>query len=174
MSIARKIHKHLIIEAANRFFSSVALSAMVAPALRLFGASVGQNTHVYSPLILTNTIFSHLKIGANCHIGRGVFLDLEDRIEVGNNVTISMNVTLITHVDMGKSPLSRSEYPAEKAPINIGSGTYIGASVTVLHGVTIGENCLVAAGSVVRADVPAGNIVAGVPARVFRVLDISD
>jgi acetyltransferase-like isoleucine patch superfamily enzyme len=171
--IVSRIYKHLLVEAANRFFSSVALSAMVAPALRLFGASVGTNAHIYSPLILHNTVFSNLAIGENCHIGRCVFLDLEDRIEVGDNVSISMNVSIITHLDMGRSPLSLSVFPAEKGPVRIGSGTFIGAGVTVLHGVTIGENCVVAAGSVVRTDVSTSSVVAGVPARFVRELDVA-
>ena len=170
MSLGSKIHKHLTVELANRFLSSVALSAMVAPALRLFGAKVGAKAHIHSPLILHNTKFSNLAIGENCHIGRGVFLDLADRIEIGDRVVISMNVTLITHLDMGNSPLSLSEFPVEKAPVKIGSCTYVGAGATILHGVEIGPNSVVAAGSLVRANVPADCMVAGIPARIVRTL----
>jgi len=168
MGLATAIHKHLFIEVANRFMSSIVLSAMVAPALRLFGATIGKKARVYSPLILNNTKFSNLVIGANCHVGRGVLLDLADRIEVGDNATISMNTTIITHIDMGRSPLADSEFPAQQAPVSIGAGTYIGAGVTILHGVTIGENSVVAAGSVVRNDVESGAVVAGVPAQLVR------
>lgn len=174
MSLAAKIHKHLIVEMANRFFSSVALSAMVAPALRLFGAKIGTHAHIYSPLILHNTKFSHLAVGDNCHMGRGVFLDLDDRIEIGDNVTISMNVTLITHLALGKSPLGDKAFTAGRAPINICSGAYIGAGATILHGVTIGANAAVAAGTVVREDVPPDTLVAGVPTRVIRTMEGGD
>ena len=108
MSVLGKIHKHLFVEAANRFLSSIAFSAMVAPALRLFGASIGKKAHIYSPLILNNTKFTNLSVGDNCHIGRGVLLDLADRIEIGDNVTISMNATIVTHVDFGRSPMANS------------------------------------------------------------------
>ena len=171
MGLWRQIHKHLFVEAANRFLSSVAFSAMVAPTLRLLGASVGAHAHIHSPLILHNTKFSRLAIGANCHMGRGVLLDLAERIEIGDNVTISMNVTLITHLDMGNSPLAASDFPADKAPVTIGSGTYIGAGAIILHGVTLGENCVIAAGAVVRSDVPPGSVIAGVPGRVVKTLD---
>lgn len=171
MSLLGQIHKHLFVETANRFLSSIALSAMVAPALRLFGASVGRRAHIYSPLILHNTKFSRLVVGENCHIGRGVLLDLADRIAIGDNVTISMNVTLITHLDLGSSPLAASEFPAAKAPVTIGSGTYIGAGAIILHGVAIGENCIIAAGAVVRGDVPPHSVVAGIPGRVVKTLD---
>lgn len=174
MSLLAKIHKHLIVEMANRFFSSIALSAMVAPALRLLGASIGSHAHIYSPLILHNTRFSRLTVGDNCHIGRGVFLDLDDRIDIGDNVTISMNVTLLTHLDLGKSPLGDKGFASETAPVTIRSGAYIGAGATILHGVTIGENSAVAAGAVVREDVPPGSLVAGVPGRVIRKIEGSD
>lgn len=171
MGLASLIHKHLFVESANKFFSSFALSAMVAPALKLLGATIGANAHFYSPLILHNTKFSRLHIGGNCHIGRGVLLDLTDKIEIGDDVTISMNTTLITHLDVGSSRLKYRGFPAESAPVKIGSGTYVGAGATILHGVTIGEGCVVAAGALVRGDVPSGSVVAGVPARLVRVLE---
>lgn len=174
MSLFSQIHKHLFIEMGNRFFSAVALSAMVAPALRLFGARVGARAHIYSPLVLHNTKFSRLSVGANCHIGRGVLLDLADEIEIGDNVTISMNAMLITHLDLGSSPLAVSEFPAESAPIRIGSGSYVGAGATILHGVTLGENCVIAAGAVVRKDVPPNSVVAGIPGQVIRTLNPDD
>lgn len=173
MNILKTIHKHLFVEAANRFLSSLALSAMVSPTLRIFGAKIGRKAHIYSPLILNNTKFANLSIGANCHVGRGVLLDLADRIEIGDNVTVSMNAALITHVDFGRSPLAETEFPASHAPIRIGDGSYIGAGATILHGVSIGESCVVAAGAVVRRDVASGDVVAGVPARTVRKLDLS-
>jgi len=171
MSMLSRVHKHVFVEAANRFLSSLAFSAMMAPALRLFGARVGKNARIYSPLILHNTKFSNLEIGANCHIGRGVLLDLAERIEIGDNVTISMNTTVVTHVDFGNSPLGATEFPANREPVTIGAGSYIGAGATILHGVDIGESCVVAAGSVVRHNVAPGEVVAGVPARTIRKID---
>lgn len=171
MNFVEKIHKHLLVETANKYFSSVALSAMVSPSLRLFGATIGRNARIYSPLILHNTKFTNLYVGDNCHIGRGVLLDLADRIEIGDNVTISMNTALITHVDFGHSPLSKIGFSASRAPIRIGVGSYIGAGATILHGVSVGESCVVAAGAVVRRDVTSSEMVAGVPARTIRKLD---
>ena len=59
-------------------------------------------------------------------------------------------------------------------PIHIGSGSWICSSATICGGVTIGKNCIVAAGSVVNRDVPDNCIVAGVPAKVLRKLDEQD
>lgn len=59
-------------------------------------------------------------------------------------------------------------------PIHIGSGSWICSSATICGGVTIGKNCIVAAGAVVNRDVPDDCIVAGVPAKVLRKLDEQD
>lgn len=56
-------------------------------------------------------------------------------------------------------------YPA---PIRLGKNVWVGAHATVLKGVTVGDDAVIAAGAVVTKDVPAGAIVAGVPARVIR------
>ena len=59
----------------------------------------------------------------------------------------------------------------EPRPIVIGPGTWLGINVTVLPGVTIGQGCVIGAGSVVTSDVPDFHIAAGVPARVLRAVD---
>ena len=59
-------------------------------------------------------------------------------------------------------------------PIRIGDGSWICSSATICGGVTIGKNCIVAAGAVVNRDIPDNCIVAGVPARVLRKLDEQD
>ena len=174
LSLTNRIFKHILVESANRFFSSLALSAMAAPALRLLGASVGKNARIHTPLIFHNTKFSHLVIGENCHMGRDVFLDLMDRIEIGDNVTISMRVTLITHFDPGDSPIGAAGFPAAHAPVTIGEGVYIGAGATVLHSVDIGAGSVIAAGALVRRDVPPHSVIVGVPGRLIRTLDRDD
>jgi len=174
VSLANRLFKHVLVESANRFFSSLALSAMVAPALRLLGASVGKNARIYAPLILHNSKFSNLVIGDNCHIGRDVFLDLTDRIEIGDNVTVSMRATLITHFDPGESEMGAAGYPTAHAPVIIGNGGYIGAGATVLNGVKIGASSIIAAGALIRRDVPPHSLVAGVPGRLVRKLDRDD
>jgi acetyltransferase-like isoleucine patch superfamily enzyme len=76
-------------------------------------------------------------------------------------------VTFITHTDVGKSPLA-GRIPASHAPVIIRSGAYLGSGVTVLQGVEIGEQAVVGAGALVERNVPAGTVVAGVPARPIR------
>lgn len=145
--------------------SSSALPGLLAR----YGATIGARANLLAPLVLHNAkqSFENLSVGADVHVGRDCLLDLKERIEVGDRATLSMRVTVVTHIDVGASSLA-ARHPASAAPVRIGADAYIGAGATLLAGVTIGAGALVAAGALVRHDVPPGALVAGVPARVVR------
>ncbi len=135
---------------------------------------IGVNCDIETGLVFHNcTDFSNLIIGNKCHIGKNSFFDLRDKIEIADNVVISMQCTFITHIDMTPSPLNLL-YPQKKAPIIIKNGCYIGARSTILMGVTIGECSFIAAGSLVTQDVEPYTMVGGVPAKVIKKLDIKN
>lgn len=171
LTVWRKIQKHVVVELVNRLFLTIIFPFMTVPILRLLRASIGVNCRIYTPLVFENSGFGKLTVGDNCHIGRGVFLDLSNRILIGNNVTISMNVTLITHLDVGDSPLKKKGFPAKTGQIVIEDGVYVGAGATILHGVKIEKNTLVTAGALVNKDVPPNCVVAGIPAKTIRTID---
>lgn len=111
--------------------------------------------------------------GLNITVGRNVFINsccnFQDQggITIGDGSQIGHKVILAT-LNHGIAPEDRGTlYPA---PISIGKNVWIGASTTIVAGVTIGDNSIVGAGSVVTKDVPTNTIVAGVPARVIRKL----
>lgn len=141
--------------------------------LRHFGAQIGKFNRIHSPLIIHNADndFANLTVGNNCHIGRDVFIDLAEKIEIDNNVTISMRCMIITHLDVGDSSLKDTGYPRKTGPVTIGENVYIGCGVTVLHGVTIGKNSMIGAGAIVVNDIPANSIAIGMPAKVIRKID---
>lgn len=141
--------------------------------LRAFGAHVGAAVDLRQPLIIHNpqNRFRDLSIGAQTHIGKACILDLAAPIAIGETVTLAMRVTLITHLDTYYSPLRHEAYPSVTAPVVIEDGAYIGAGAIVLHGVRIGRCSVVAAGAVVREDVPPYTVVAGIPARIVKRLD---
>jgi acetyltransferase-like isoleucine patch superfamily enzyme len=112
--------------------------------------------------------------GLNIRVGRKVFVNhgctLNDigGIDIGDEVMLGPNVSLLTSghpVD----PVERTRR-ITAAPIAIGRNVWIAAGATVLQGVTVGDDAVVAAGAVVTKDVPAATLVAGVPARVVREL----
>ena len=79
--------------------------------------------------------------------------------------------TLITTVGHPLSPKGRREYHALAKPVRIGNDVWIGGNVTILPGVTIGNNVVVAAGAVVTEDVPDNTWVGGVPAKVIKTIE---
>lgn len=138
---------------------------LVPRVLAQYGATVGPDVRIASPLTVHNAdrSFENLSVGAGAYIGRDCLLDLKDRIEIGARATLAMRVTIVTHVDVGRSSWA-TRYPASAAPVRIGADAYIGAGAILLSGITIGEGALVGAGALVRHDVPPGARVGGVPA----------
>jgi acetyltransferase-like isoleucine patch superfamily enzyme len=146
---------------------------LIVPVLRRYGATIGEGAQIHSPLIVHNASpepgrhYANLVIGNHCYVGRDVLFDLRQRITFEDYVTVSMRCTLLTHTDAGQRPPAHMlpALPASCAPISIHSGAYLGANTTVLQGVTVGANAIVAAGALVRCDVAAETTVGGVPAR---------
>jgi acetyltransferase-like isoleucine patch superfamily enzyme len=108
-----------------------------------------------------------ITIGDDVAINRGVMISAAQRIVIGDGVLMAAGVTIIDCDHTMDGPHLNPAYnPLVSAPIHIGRGTWLGQNATVLRGSTIGERCVVAAGAIVRGDIPDGSIAAGVPARV--------
>ncbi|OOR89456.1 acetyltransferase [Moraxella caviae] len=110
----------------------------------------------------------HLRIGKNVFINIGATFSDVGGIIIEDNVLIAPNVT-ITSVNHPLDPATRRGIIL--APVRICKNAWIGANATIVGGVTIGENSVVAAGAVVTKDVPANTVVAGVPARVVKEIE---
>jgi serine acetyltransferase len=110
-----------------------------------------------------------LRVGDRCVIGRGSHIVAHQSIVIGDDVFTGPYV-YITDQNHGyadpDTPIGR-QWPSNTA-VSIGPGTWLGAGAIVLPGACIGRNVVVAAGSVVRGQVPDRCVVAGVPARVVR------
>ena len=142
--------------------------------LRLLGARIGSRTILHDVRFfnLYRRGLRGLRIGNDCFLGDECLLDLAEGIELDDQVTLAERVLILTHTNVGyrDHPLQR-RFPALAATVRIGAGSFLGANVTVLPGLTIGPGSFLAAGSVVTADVPPRTLVAGVPARAVRPLD---
>ena len=140
------------------------------PILKANGATIGSNNDIETPIVFHNCQdFSNLVIGNNCHIGKNCFFDLRDKVIIQNNVVISMQTTFITHQDISRSELNKL-FPASHKEIIIKDNSYIGASVTILKGVTINEYAVVGAKSLVTKDIMKYTMNFGVP--VVKIKDI--
>lgn len=110
-----------------------------------------------------------LRIGDRCVIGRGSHIVAHESVEIGDDVWTGPYV-YITDQNHGyqdpDTPIGRQQ--PVKRPVTIGAGSWLGAGAIVLPGARIGRNVVIAAGSVVRGEVPDRCVVAGVPAKIIR------
>lgn len=134
--------------------------------LRLIGYRVGAGTSIATPGYLHG---GQAKIGANCFINMGVYFDLSGKLTIGDNVHFGHGVTIVTTEHAMGGAEERCGPPSARS-VDIGSGAWIGANVTVLPGVVIGTGSVVAAGAVVTKSVPDNVLVGGTPAKVLRNL----
>jgi len=110
-------------------------------------------------------------MGDNCSIIPDTYIGNASYIRMGNNVRLA-SCTLLAHdgvINMLENTFSEKLDAVGK--IEIGDNVFIGHKATVLRGVTIGSNCVIAAGAVVVKDVPENSVVGGVPAKVFQSTD---
>ena len=115
--------------------------------------------------------------GYNVHVGENfyanynlVILD-EAPVTFGDNVFIAPFCGFYT-AGHPLDPAERNRGLEYARPISVGSNVWFGANVTVLPGVTIGDNCVIGAGSVVNKDIPAGTMAAGNPCRVIKSINL--
>ncbi|MGN0256459.1 MAG: sugar O-acetyltransferase [Chordicoccus sp.] len=110
-------------------------------------------------------------VGNNVYINTGCTMQDQGGIYIGDNVLIGHHAMIAT-LNHDADPGKRGDL--HPAPVHIGNRVWLGANVTVLPGVTIGDGAIVAAGAVVTKDVPANTVAAGVPARVVKKIDTAE
>ena len=137
--------------------------------LRALGATVGERTHIYSDICvynLDNYGCENLRIGSNVYVGPRCLFDLTSPITIEDEVSVSAQVSFITHLDVGSGPL-KQKVPRKQGPIVVKRGAWLGVNTTVLHEVTIGENAMIGAMTLVNKEVPANMVAVGIPCRLL-------
>lgn len=129
----------------------------------LFGYEVPQSLRVFPPFYTdfgkNITVGEHVFINACCHFQDHGSVTIGDGCQIGHNVVFAT-------LDHRLAPEERKiTYPA---PIVLGKNVWVGANATILQGVTIGDNAVIAAGAVVTKDVAANTVVGGVPAKFIK------
>ena len=170
---------------------------LLLPGVIIGGKSlcIGRNVTlaVYGELIVGDTVMisdgcaievgptAQLVLGDRAFIGRHSVIVAQERIEIGKDTLIAEHCSIRDqnhHLDPDRR---RQEIDAqaegrplgigiEKAPVFIGSNAWVGAGVRVLKGSRVGDGTVVGANAVVRGELPAGVVAAGIPARVLRHL----
>ncbi len=135
-------------------------------------AEVGENCYVEPPL--------HANWGCNTHFGKSVYanfgLTLVDdaQIYVGDYVMFGPHVTVATAGHPIAPELRADKVGQFNIPVRIGNNVWIGAHAVILPGVTIGDNSVIGAGSVVTKDIPANVVAVGNPCKVLRPINEHD
>ncbi|MGZ8515905.1 MAG: acyltransferase [Chitinophagaceae bacterium] len=132
-----------------------------------YGCSIDDNSKIGAFVEIQKGVF----IGKNCKISSHSFLcegvHIEDNVFIGHGVMFTNDLfPRATNADGSQ----QTEADWKVIETHVKKGASIGSNATILCGITIGENALVGAGSVVTKDVPASTIVAGSPARIFKTI----
>ena len=162
-------------------FRKFGINSIIArPFLQLSGCrniEIGNDTTILSNSRLSvygnDSNKANITIGNNCYIGFGfsALASSKANITIGDNVLFASNV-IVTNENHGMDPENSVSYMDQELTakdVSIGDGCWIGEKVCILSGVSIGEKCIIGAGSVVTKSIPSYSIAAGNPAKVVKV-----
>lgn len=158
-------------------FANIILGAGVQmdPTVSVNNIIIGDNVKIAKYVTAYGGPLNLLEIGNNTYIGMNCILNgYSAKLKIGNNVSLAQNVNLM--VDSGPNASSNMQkiYPIVKNEIMIGDHSWIGASAIIMPGVTLGQFCVVAAGSFVVNSFPDYSIIGGTPAKLIRTFSTDE
>ncbi len=165
-----RIRHHALL--SSQLFAPLDRSVVVLGAAEVHGTGkiqVGRDTLLYPALYLETEEEGSIQIGNGAVLSRGVHIVSRARIIIGDGTMIGEYTSIrdANHLRLPGTPIRDAGHIAR--PITIGNEVWIGRGVAILGGVTIGDGATIGANAVVTHDVPAGETVAGVPARPIGV-----
>lgn len=125
----------------------------------------------YPATLLADGLQSQIIIGDNCRIN-GAYVHAQRMIEIGSNCVIAAGVNIIDSNGHQVHSANRTIGRDKPEPIRLGNNVWIGVNTVILKNTTIGDNCVVSAGSVVKGIFPANSIIQGNPAMVIGEVKI--
>lgn len=144
---------------------------------------LGDNVTIYG--ILSSQSHGKIVMGDNTRLGCGSVIRCVDKVFIGSYTAIADNVVITDNGNHPIDPIFRRKMKldpldgdmrmwkhSEHAPIIIGENVWVGENSRIQRGVSIGDNAIIAAGAIVTKDVPANSIVAGIPARIIKMIEV--
>ena len=176
--VEKKRRAHRLAQEFNMLFESDVEKRQEI--LRQLLGDIGEETLLLGPI--------HFHYGCHTRIGRSCFMNFNFTVQddapvtIGDHCNFGPNVTIVTPLHPMLPEERRGircsdgveRFLCYAKPVVIGHDCWFGANVVVCPGVTVGENCVIGAGSVVTRDIPANTFAAGVPARVIRPITEAD
>ncbi len=140
----------------------------------------GENGFIQGPIYFHYG--KHTKIGKNFFGNFNLTVQDDAEVVIGDRCNFGPNVTIVTPIhpmlpnerNLMQTASGEKKHLCYAKPVHIGNDCWFGASVTVCPGVTVGDNCVIGAGSVVTRDIPENSFAAGVPCRVIREITDKD
>ncbi len=151
----------------RRAFAAFGEGSVIVSPLKILGTEnirVGDNVAVYEGAWLAAEQGGRLTIGSKTYIGHRAHLHAFADVTIGDECVLADNVLINSAAHV---PFAIQEVRSA-GTISIGNRVFIGQNVSILGGVTIGDDAIIGAGAVVTRNVPPGSVVAGVPARELR------
>lgn len=152
-------------------FANIYLGADVEidPSTSINNVRIGDKVKIAKRCSIYGGPGSILEIGSETYIGMNTIINgFSASVNIGKNVSIAQNVNIMADSGPNASISLQQVFPVEKGPVTIRNHCWIGASVIIMPGVTLGEYCVVAANSFVNTSFPAFSIIGGSPARLIR------
>jgi acetyltransferase-like isoleucine patch superfamily enzyme len=159
MSAFREFGYQALLRTCNALLRVPGHNFRLAVVRRLAGWNIGDGTVIERGVTLSAR--GGVTIGSGCNLNRGAHLDGRGGLRLGDRVNISPEAMILTADHDVRSP----DFAGRRRPVTIGSRVWIATRAIVLPGTTIGDGAVVAAGAVVRGEIPPNTIWAGNPAR---------
>lgn len=157
-----KGHEHIEMGHGCKIHADASVDASRSPGIRI-GDKVTLNRYAY-----VQGGNGGVRIGDRVEINNFSIVNGTGGVDIGEDTLIGPGVRLISYQHRHVRGATIHSQPVDTRPIRIGRDVWLGANAIILAGVTVGDGAVVAAGAVVREDVPAYAVVAGVPARIRK------
>jgi len=175
---AMKLRTHKLNQDYNRLYEDETEKRMEI--IKTILGEMGEGTFFQGPVTFHYGV--HTKVGKRCFFNFNITVQDDAAVTIGDDCNFGPNVTIVTPVhpmlpDERKEILCADGVKRRLCyakPVRIGNDCWFGANVVVCPGVTVGDNCVIGAGSVVVKDIPSNTFAAGNPCRVIRELTEAD